>query len=366
MRKDLEQALRQFPPDCVYHRRKRGYWWHSFFRSQLYARSADQMPGNGFYLWLLLRWCHYNGVFIHPAVCIQKSKTKYRDLAFFVDRPVAQYCPVISVPECLLIGFQGIENCNNPLLDASRIEQFNKANRGEEENDSDICDFFFASLGIVTSDLLSALHSTHSDKRTSFAKSLSKTSTIHNAPYFTDDIVFGKDDTSLADVLLQMIKNYIQAGPLAGKVERSELQWAVSISLSHSTPLIIGSRRSIGIVPFVHLFPHGGDKTNSVLVARSLKEHSACCFVRYFKEQFGIDFTGTPQRIYVTPVTALIAGDNIHLQAMAPVCSKENESADMWKLSCGSAPDSFISSTYLAFLQAETAKAIQMKGQPAR
>eukprot|EP00758_Cryptobia_borreli_P003515 Tbor_TRINITY_DN3799_c0_g1::TRINITY_DN3799_c0_g1_i1::g.2381::m.2381 len=73
---------------------------------------------------------------------------------------------------------------------------------------------------------------------------------------------------SLPDIVLQMIRNYINGGPLTNKVQRKDLLWTISVCLSHSTPLVIGHRRSIGIIPLVHLMEHGGTGTNCSVLAR--------------------------------------------------------------------------------------------------
>lgn len=74
---------------------------------------------------------------------------------------------------------------------------------------------------MIVADLITAHSSPLSDHRHAFAHALSKTRTIQNAPYFDDDVVFSPDEPCLADVFLQMIRNYINGGPLVNKVNRS-------------------------------------------------------------------------------------------------------------------------------------------------
>lgn len=76
-----------------------------------------------------------------------------------------------------------------------------------------------------------------------------------------------EEECCLADILLQMIRNYLNGGPLVGKIGREDLMAAVSMCLSHSTPLVIGPRRSIGIIPLVHLFPHRPHRQREVSYA---------------------------------------------------------------------------------------------------
>eukprot|EP00164_Ancoracysta_twista_P010835 GFYU01016484.1.p1 GENE.GFYU01016484.1~~GFYU01016484.1.p1 ORF type:complete len:226 (-),score=12.98 GFYU01016484.1:34-690(-) len=194
---------------------------------------------------------------------------------------------------------------------------------------------------------------------------------------------------SLADVVLQMIRNYIQGGPLTNKVDPAELMWAVSVCLSHSTPLVIGDRRSIGIVPIVHLFPHGGLATNAVVVARPSPAMERSCGVapgrgarkmaEYAQrmsdgyefptlirdEHLGVPVDNTTSRkpqpadggttgyVYVVAMRDITAGESVHMQAMAPVCEKDEESEHMWRLSCGGAPHNYYRTSEVAQLSEE-------------
>lgn len=244
-----------------------------------------------------------------------------------------------------------------------------------------------------------------------------------------------EEECCLADILLQMIRNYLNGGPLVGKVAREDLMAAVSMCLSHSTPLIVGPRRSIGIVPLVHLFPHGGLKTNAVVVARPednlgryrelikakrrslamatagkatgchqtpktakgngvgsgskqqqevgqlFDESSNICaaleMAQYFTDLCGYDFVSsidphakgsmgvqttrsggataasttlrkTKGFVYVVALRDLPTNEAVNVQAMAPVCGKEEESSHMWQLSCGLAPKEYLPTSVVA------------------
>ena len=212
---------------------------------------------------------------------------------------------------------------------AAQVPALSNSNTDSEapHSDADICDFFFYCLGTIVADLVTAQSSQLTDGRHEFAKNLTRIRTLQNAPYLPENIVFAskkeegsskpvvvadkersgeakkaaqekgkekdgkkenvddgdasgfdadassslpreEEECCLADILLQMIRNYLNGGPLVGKLDRADLMAAVSMCLSHSTPLVIGPRRSIGIVPLVHLFPHGGTKTNAVVLGR--------------------------------------------------------------------------------------------------
>lgn len=322
----------------------------------------------------LMMWCHDHHVFVHPTVMMTRQRSAFREHTFRVMTDVEAFTPLLAIPEALIIGFKdantdsgdpaaGSEDRNN-LYDARREAEFHKLNTGDN-SDADICQFFFSSLGMIVSDLITAKSSPLTDPRHLFAELLSKVPTLQNAPYFDDDVVFDPNETCLADVLLQMIRNYVNGGPLVNKVPLHVLRWAVSVSLSHSTPLSIGAVRSIGIVPLVHLFPHGGTATNAYAVARTSRERCAEKMNAFFRETFGYDFQGQADGkwIYVLPVRALRAGEEICLQAMAPVCEKDSEAAQMWRLSCGTAPASYMSSAEASAQQAAATRHIVQQGE---
>lgn len=326
-------------------------------------------------LYQLMHWCDERNIFLHPSIRIDRDPTAFRDYTMVVQHRISKYCPLIAVPEELCIGFKDMEERGknlpeNDLMDEAKAKAFAEATGA---GDSDVCQFFFDSLGMIVTDLLSAVHSPLTDKRSLFCQSLRKVRTLLNAPYFGDDVRFGKDDTALADVLLQMIRNYIAGGPLVGRIERDVLQWAVSLCMSHSTPLAMGSTKSIGIVPLVHLLPHGGESCNCVVIARSTRRHAGRHMMNFFKHAFGLDFDmfgdgdvgREPRWVYLVPIRDLEPGEPLLTQVMAPVCDSEKEAEHMWRLSCGTAPPSSLPTSKLMSLQADVVKDIVAKGKAA-
>ncbi|CCW60711.1 unnamed protein product [Phytomonas sp. EM1] len=345
---------------------------HAMHRRRLYLQYAEQLShlSDTHQLYKLLMWCHDHHLFIHPSVRAVRRRTEFRDHAFLVAEDVPRLTPLLAIPEHLVIGFKDANasgdmgDGQNNLYDARRSKEFHAINSGGNSSEADVCQFFFDSLGMLVSDLVTAKSSPLSDLRCCFAESLSKTRTLQNAPYFEDDVVFNPAEPCLADVLLQMIRNYIRGGPLVNKIPMQELQWAVSICLSHSTPLCIDSVRSIGILPMIHTFPHGGEQTNAYLVARTSRRGASAKMASFFRHQFGYDFNSIygGKWIYLLPDRPLHAGEEIHIQAMAPICDKDDvEGQQMWRLSCGSAPSSYKSTAEVAERQAKlTAEVISL------
>lgn len=349
---------------------------HMMHRRRLYKQYAMDLSvwADAHSYYRLMMWCHDHHVFVHPTVEMIRQHSAFREHVFQVKEDVDAFTPLLAIPEDLIIGFKDANtessgpsasiDDRNSLYDAKREAEFHKLNTGEN-SDADICQFFFASLGMIVSDLITAKSSPLTDPRHLFAELLSKVPTLQNAPYFDEELVFDSNETCLADVLLQMIRNYINGGPLVNKVPLHELRWAVSLSLSHSTPLSIGAVRSIGIVPVVHLFPHGGTATNAYVVARTSREKSAEKMATFFREKFGYDFQGLANGrwIYVVPERPLKAGEEINLQAMAPVCEKDSEAEQMWRLSCGTAPESYMLSAQASARQEAATRFIVEQGE---
>lgn len=342
---------------------------HAVHRRSLYLHHARQLSqfSDAHDYYRLMMWCHEERIFIHPAVCMHRRPSLYRDHAFFVSQDVDRLTPLLAIPEELAIGFKDVENIDDfgsNLRDAKRETEFNKLNSGEQ-SDADVCQFFFSALSMLVSDLVAAECSALTDPRSVFAKLLGKVRTLKNAPYFEDDVVLDTEATGLADVLLQMIRNYINGGPLVGKVDRGELCWAVSVCLSHSTPLLIASTSSIGVIPVVHLFPHGGMGTNAFIVARTSRSASSEKISAYFEKFHGYDFMHERDGrwIYVVPSRPLCAGEEIRMQAMAPVCGKDSEAEKMWRLSCGAAPDDYMTSSAVAQMQHSLTCELVNKGE---
>ncbi|KAG5494044.1 hypothetical protein JKF63_01878 [Porcisia hertigi] len=349
---------------------------HMMHRRRLYKQYAMDLSvwADTHSYYQLMMWCHDHHVFVHPTVEIRRHHSVFREHSFRVKEDVEAFTPLLAIPEDLIIGFRDanttssdptadIDDRNN-LYDAQREAEFHKYNTGGN-TDVDICQFFFSSLGMIVSDLITAKSSPLTDPRHLFADLLSKVPTLQNAPYFDEEVVFDSHETCLADVLLQMIRNYINGGPLVNKVPLHDLRWAVSVSLSHSTPLSIGAVRSIGIVPVVHLFPHGGKETNAHVIARTARDRSAEKMNTFFREKFGYDFQGqaSGKWIYVVPERPLKAGEEIRLQAMAPVCAKDDESEQMWRLSCGTVPESYMTSAQVSARQAAVTQIIVQEGE---
>ncbi|KAK7196276.1 hypothetical protein NESM_000563500 [Novymonas esmeraldas] len=349
---------------------------HMMHRRRLYKQHAMDLSvwADTHSYYQLMMWCHDHHVFIHPAVEMVRQRSAFREHVFRVKEDVDAFTPLLAVPEHLVVGLKdantesgdlNVDNGDrNSLFDAKREAEFHKLNTGDN-SDADICHFFFASLGMIVSDLVTSKSSPLTDARHRFADLLSKVPTLQNAPYFDDDVVFDASETCLADVLLQMIRNYINGGPLVNKVPLHELRWAVSVSLSHSTPLSVGAVRSIGIVPVVHLFPHGGTATNAYVVARTSRDRCAEKMAMFFRDRFGYDFSGQAagRWLYVVPERPLKAGETVCLQAMAPVCEKDSEAAQMWRLSCGTVPESYMTSAEAFARQAAATQHIVQQGE---
>lgn len=321
-------------------------------RLRLYRQLAMdlQSPADAQFFYLMMMWCHDKGIFIHPCVRGRRSYSPFRDHQFYVTDKVRRLTPLLAVPESLLIGFQPLDAQNredrNNLYDEKKEEEFNRLNAGESSA-ADICSFFFSSLSMMVSDLVTARGSPLTDARHVFAEMLSKVRTLQNAPYFDNDVVLDRssEEMGLADVLLQMIRNYVNAGPLVNKVSREDLLWLVSVCLSHSTPLTLGPHASIGIVPILHLFPHGGKHTNSFVVARRT-EGSHLKMANFIRRQCGLDFSHDydGRWVYLVAERDLSPGEEVLVQAMAPACDADVEADQMWRLSCGATPDHYLTS----------------------
>jgi hypothetical protein len=302
----------------------------------------------------LAAWCAAEGVFLHPALRLARGGSVYRDHHASVAAAVPRLTPLMAIPERLCIGFRDVDNEDH--MAALRL---GGAHRGTAATDAttsgdgdaehgDACAFFFSALGLLVNDLLVAHNNELTDRRHRLAAALLRTRTLHNAPYLDANQfrASGAAETSMADVFLQMVLNYVQSGPLTGKVVRDELNWAVSVCLSHSTPLSIGGRASIGIVPVVHLLPHGGDNVNAVVVPRDgdvagrqlRRFFDARCPMLRGAEGAAAGAGEGGRYLYVVATRDLAAGDAVSMQPMAPVCSKEDEAAHMWMLTCGAAP----------------------------
>ncbi|CCW66480.1 unnamed protein product [Phytomonas sp. Hart1] len=356
------------PPPC----RMNFLKLHAMHRRRLYLQYAEQFShlSDSHQFYKLFMWCHHHHLFIHPSVRVVRSRSEFRDHVFFVSEDVPRLTPLLAIPEHLTIGFKDANDdtadSQNNLHDAQRIREFHTLNSGGSASENDTCQFFFNSLGMLVSDLVTAKNSPLSDPRCCFAEQLSKTRTLQNAPYFEDDVVFSPVEPCLADVLLQMIRNYIRGGPLVNKIPMQELQWAVSICLSHSTPLCIDSVRSIGILPIIHAFPHGGEKTNSYLVTRTSRSGASAKMSAFFRHEFGYDFDSIHDGkwIYLLSDRPLKAGEEIHVQAMAPICGRDDiEAQQIWRLSCGSTPSSYKSTAVVAKCQAKLTADILSLGE---
>lgn len=343
---------------------------HAKHRRRLYVQYAKCLShiSDAHYFYTFMMWCHDHHLFIHPCVRMACQRTNYRDHVFTVAEDTPRLTPLLAIPETLLLGFKdpvmSVGEDHNRLYDAQREKEFNALNTGGN-TDADICEFFFSSLGMIVSDLVTAKASALTDRRHSFSESLGMVRTLKNAPYFEDDTTFDPTEPCLADVLLQMIRNYINGGPLVNKIPKQDLQWAVSVCLSHATPLRIGSTQSIGIIPMVHLFPHGGEATNAYIVARTARETSSRTMNKFFREHFGYDFSSlySGKWVYVVSDRDLKKGEEIRMQAMAPVCDKDSEASQMWRLSCGSVPDSFRSSSAVSQKQESLTQEIIRLGE---
>lgn len=310
------------------------------------------------FMYLLMLWCAEHNVFIHPALQLVRAPSTFRDFRFYI-RPgwghVPTHAPLVAVPQAMLIGFKKTGE-ETPQIEPRRNPE------EETPSNEDICSFFFDSLNLLVSDLLVALNNERSDPRYLLAASLNRTQTVRNAPYLEESTVFDPSQSCIADVLLQMLHNYIQAGPFTGRVTREELCWAISIGLSHSTPLKIGRDvSSIGIIPLVHLFAHGGKATNSVVVSYR-DERSAHAMLQYFEREHGITFSPSAaaseqaevgfRGVFVVNLRPLAEGDEVCIQAMAPVCNRDDEHAQhMWRLSCGALPSDSLPTAEVATLQ---------------
>ena len=242
----------------------------------------------------LLAFALSAGIFLHPGLVAVRLESRYRTFRFLMHDTVGEVgrlTPLVAVPEALTLGYldpssgDARAEMRRGTVMAAQQEATVGAAAGkpstEVEEEGDVCNFFFDSLSLLVNDILVALNNRHSDPRYPFANSLHMSRTLPNAPYLTDvDTLVPEPsasgpttssdgptpEPSVADVLLRMVHNYVDGGPLSGKVEKHELQWAVSTALSHATPLTVRGLPGIGIVPIVHLFPHGEDRLNAVIV----------------------------------------------------------------------------------------------------
>jgi hypothetical protein len=298
---------------------------------------------------VLLRWCEMEGVFLHPALwpepAIGDKQNTFRDHVWHVTTDVPSMTPLLAIPERLCIGFKDTESEDDIAALKRGTTEAAKGSVDDtaaaaEESDGDVCAFFFTAIGLLVNDLLVALNNEISDKRFYLAKSLQRIRTCHNAPYLSTGYFQGAQaEPPLAEVFLQMVHNYVQAGPLTGKVERDMLNWAVSVSLSHSTPLTIAGRKSIGIVPVLHLFPHGNADVNAVPVTRGARAADGARLRRLFRQQCSaMPLSDSEEYVYLVTTRALAAGSTVAVQAMAPVCHRSEEAEDMWRLTCGAPP----------------------------
>lgn len=290
---------------------------------------------------MLFRWCEAHGIVMNPGMRVTRAAdlTNFREHVFVMDSDVKKHALLLAVPEELCIGLKNAdapEELDNMKRGTAHGDAGVRATQNDDD-DKDMCAFFFQALGVLVNDLLVAHGNTVSDPRNFLARALHRTRTAHNAPYL-DAMSFGSTETCLAEVVLQMVHNFVQSGPLTGKVERDLLNWAVSVSMSHSTPLAIAGRRTIGIVPVLHLFRHGGVAMNAGIMARKTDADE-----RRLQALFGAtspELTLDPQTRYVYVVAArdLAPGDEVCLQAMAPVCNRTEEADHMWRLTSGGPP----------------------------
>lgn len=427
-------------------------------RFPLYRQMArDMQSGSDYSVYSrLMMWCLKNSVFVHPHLFVRREPSIFRDYRFYVAENIHRLTPLLAIPESLLLGFQAVEvlsstndrgdgttfkssvldetkgnDCISPRVEVNEgevhiVEDSNDKKQGGSfptSSEADMCSFFFSSLNMMVSNIISAKGSSLTDKRYAFADFLSKVRTVYNAPYFDASVVLQiptgsvppihasssgnsvaacfptpclptkkscsqdagnevfqpgsspliensglqdekdsvclstaceskvKNETtmsstsSLADVLLQMIRNYVDAGPFAQKIPKDDIRWMVSVCLAHSTPLTIGDTASIGIIPLVHLFPHGGEKTNSFVVARRQKD-SALRMAKGIAAHCGLDFTRDQEAkwVYLIPERDVAQGEEVCVQALAPACDSDSEAEQMWRLSCGAAPPAYITS----------------------
>jgi hypothetical protein len=303
-------------------------------------------------------WCSKNQIYLHPSVKMRHSPSLFRDHRFYLGcEAIPRHCPLVAIPEGLVIGYKDATKDSPEIEFRKPAEEpttsSNSATDPSKDDQEDICSFFFTSLGLLISDLLVALNSKETDLRHFFAFSLHRLRTLQNAPYL-DNVVFDRNETCLADVVLQMVRNFINAGPLSGKVSRQELLWATSVAMSHSTPLSFGTRSpSIGILPLIHMFPHGGKQTNCVLLANRGSK-SAERIQQTIQQQFSFQFP--PETIFVVPFRSIRPYAEVALQPMAPCCNLDASNVDesterMWILSCGADPKEGLSAAQLAAVE---------------
>ena len=385
-------------------RREAAVWGR---RRVAYAQLARQVgPGADVHmLRLLMDACATRGAFVHPALALARRATQYRDHGLVAHAPLPRLTPLLAVPEALCLGYKdasdrtdvsalGFGSYHSPAdaaasTGADRLAAGSTATTADDDSGSDIVSFFFTSLGLLVNDLLVARNNPRTDPRYVLARSLQHTRTLQNGPYLEpgafdaddwwaeelsasdtdsardDDDANSRDDGdgkgkrssrraghNLVAVCHQMLHNYIHSGPLTGKVDIDELKWAVSVALSHSTPLRIGPRHGIGVVPLLHLLPHGERNLNAVCVTRPATERSASAV----QDWWGAQFPWLALRRdcgYVTVVAArdIAPGEEIALQPMAPACGVEGRA--MWGLACGAPPPgSAVSSVAYQRLQA--------------
>ena len=295
---------------------------------------------------MLIDVCANNGIFIHPALRLMRRPSIYRDHAFVLHQRVQQYAPLLAIPIESCIGFKLADNEDHVAAlgigtghGAERAASSMQTKATDEDGDTDVTGFFFKSIGLVVNDLLIAHNNAETDSRHIFAKALLRARCLQNAPYIeTSAFSTTSDEPSMAEVSHQMIHNYIQSGPLTGKVDRNELLSALSLSLSHSTALKIGDAAALGIIPLVHMLPHGEHELNAVLMASPSTARENDAVHAYFKEHCPVTggFSRDTQYIYVIATQHIEAGHQIATQPMAPACGVD--AADMWKLASGAPP----------------------------
>lgn len=302
----------------------------------------------------LAQWSADSGIFLHPDIEFVRGATEYRDYRCRVKSSalVPDLTPLIIVPVSCVLGFMdpmdeaekkdmmkgtataagvAIENKNlaSQQSGAAGAACSSSSSASPMDDDAttqheDACKYFFDSLSLIVNDcIVAAGNSTAADRRHVFASQLLYgTRTLKNAPYLSDrDFAVVGQSCPLAEALRHMVHNFVDNGPLSGKVERVQLQSAVSLALSHSTvladvtvkrevdhmggllrgagteivvdpsasavaallsadtsgksPRPPSARSGVGIIPWLHLLPHGGGQLNAVTLSFSSKQAAA-------------------------------------------------------------------------------------------
>lgn len=282
--------------------------------------AADSFP-----LQQLANWSSEAGIFLHPDLEFIRGASDYRDYRLKAkDGALLQYLtPLAIFPSSCLIGFSdpGDEAEKKDMMKgtstAAGVAVENKMEEQEKQQQQqnggivkaeDVCKFFFDSLSLLVNDCISAQNNSSSDTRHLFSSILlSGTRTLKNAPYLSDkDFAVVGQACPLAEAFRYMVQNFVDNGPLSGKVERPLLQTAVSLALSHATVLPMKISRSVdnfgnlirggmnstkiesapgglGIVPWLHMLPHGGQILNAVAI--SVSSVDVLDFAKWIHEQ---------------------------------------------------------------------------------